>query len=76
MREHHILTARSNQLNPKRSLSTVHVHLNLPLESGPHAAPVGRARGRRTGIVVAELIAKEQARREERERIRQAMGME
>ena len=32
MREHHILTAEATQLNPKRSLSTVHVHLNLPLE--------------------------------------------
>ena len=60
---HKILTAEATHLNSKRSKSTVYVQMNLPLEVArtlrQWAVPVGG----RTGIVVAELIAKEAARR-------------
>ena len=64
----------TGQPNPQRSKTTVPLFVNLP----PHLAAAVRqwasALQGRPSQIVASLISQEVARREERERIRQAIG--
>ena len=68
-----VAVAEASRLNLKRSKSTMLIQMNLPLATVKVLRTWAASVGGRTGVVVAELIAKEVARQEERERVRQGL---